>query len=65
MSPNFHIFVVVAVVGKQAALVKMRKAVTVVRQMKTLGKVKKLEKAENKLAKLKKKQVRAMAYMAS
>lgn len=50
---------VVVGVGKQAALVKMRKAVTVVRQMKTLGKVKKLEKAEKKLEKLKKKQVRA------
>ena len=42
----------------QATIAKISKARTVVRQMKTLGKAKKLVKAEAKLAKLKAKEVR-------
>lgn len=42
----------------QEALAKISKARTVVRQMKTLGKAKKLAKAEAKLAKLKAKEAR-------
>lgn len=42
----------------QANIEKIGKARTVVRQMKTLGKAKKLAKAEAKLAKLKAKEVR-------
>lgn len=41
----------------QAAIANISKARTVVRQMKTLGKAKKLAKAEAKLAKLKAKEV--------
>lgn len=42
----------------QEALAEISKARTVVRQMKTLGKAKKLAKAEAKLAKLKAKEAR-------
>lgn len=42
----------------QEAIAKISKARTVVRQMRTLGKAKKLAKAEKRLAKLKEKEVR-------
>lgn len=47
----------------QANIKKIVKARTVVRQMKTLGKAKKLAKAEAKLAKLKEKEVQARGYI--
>ena len=48
----------------QATIAKISKARTVVRQMKTLGKAKKLAKAEARLAKLKAKEVQTVVTRA-